>query len=199
MTYNYNDKSISTRQHLYNCVAGTDDFCKEWINSKSNNECEILWADLTSSIKARKERSNKAIGPAFDEWLKINHPVEYQRRQDLLDELWNGKKQDPVDYDTLSEQDLLYYWRKSLNKIERHMFNNPEWEEWSEKAETSLVKWLQMKVSQERIDQLDISVFEKATECAVPKLMLRVDAQGFVLDEPLSEDELFAEWKSENQ
>ncbi|WP_162630748.1 hypothetical protein [Paracoccus endophyticus] len=199
MTYDYNDKSVSTRRHLYNCVAGTDDFCKEWINSKSDNECDILWADLTSFIKARKERSNKAIGPAFDEWLKIHYPTEYQRRQNMLDELWSGKHQELVDYDKLNEKELLLYWKLSLNKIERHMFSCPEWEAWSEKAEASLVKWLQMKVSQERIDQLDISVFEKATEYAEAKLMMTVDAQGFVIDEPLSDDELFAEWKAENK
>lgn len=197
--YNYNDKSISVRQHLHNCVAGSDDFCREWIDTKSDNECDIWWSDLTSSIKARKERSNKAIQPAFDEWLKINHPVEYQRRQDIWDGLWNGKRQEPVDYDKLSEQDLLYYWRKSLNKIERHMFNSPEWPSWSAKAEASLVKWLQMHVSQWRIDELDISVFERSTECKEPKLLMTVDAQGIVLDKPIGYDELFAEWKAENQ
>lgn len=196
--YDYNDKSISTRQHLINCVAGTDDFCKEWINSKSDIECDILWADLTSSIKARKERSNKAVGRAFDEWLKINHPTEYQRRQDMLNKLWHGNAHQTVDYDTLSEQDLLYYWRKSLNKIERHMFISPEWQSWSAKAETHLVKWLQMKVSPERIDQLNISLFEKATECLDLQPAQTVHVHGFVMDEPLDYDQLFSQWKSEN-
>ena len=199
MTYDYNDKSISIRQHLYNCVVGTDDFCKEWINTNSDNVCDILWADLTSPIKARKGRSNKATDPAFNEWLKINHPTEYQRRQDIWDELRYGKKREPVDYDKLTENELLLHWRLSLNKIELRMFSCPEWPEWAEKAETSLVKWLQRNVSQERIDQLDISVFERSTKYEEPKLMLRVDAQGFVIDEPLSDDELFAEWKAENK